>query len=345
VSLKPAATITLGNLQYTEQAISILATLTILPAVNTVTATLPAGVRFEAAPDDDGVLELDSGDPDGAGADTILTGKLRAIRRGARSIEVTVGDAGAALARLRPCATYEKSSAKDAIRALADAASVEIDAIDVDLPLAAYVAHQGRTAAEHVAYLARLGGAIAGVNGAGKLFVMGWPEGQAELALRYGRELIDYDVRDLPGSAAQHIVVGFGAAGSVSAPEALRPSVDRLPADAPAPGADAIWMPASALRVPKAAATASAGAEALAGARAQRVRARGFLMPKLRPGMMIEVQDVPDARSGGAWLITRVAHRLRPGQGGMTTFEAVSGAGGGLGALLAAGLSAVGSLL
>ena len=59
---------------------------------------------------------------------------------------------------------------------------------------------------------------------------------------------------------------------------------------------------------------------------------------------MIEVQDVPDGLSGGAWIVTRVTHRLRPGQGGITIFEGISGEGGGLGALLAAGLAAIGSL-
>ena len=42
VSIKPLASVTLGNLQYTEQAVSIAATLTLLPGVNSVTVTLPA---------------------------------------------------------------------------------------------------------------------------------------------------------------------------------------------------------------------------------------------------------------------------------------------------------------
>jgi hypothetical protein len=57
VSLTPAASITLGNLRYTEQAVAVWATLALLPGVNHFTVTLPAGVRLEAAPDDDAVLE------------------------------------------------------------------------------------------------------------------------------------------------------------------------------------------------------------------------------------------------------------------------------------------------
>lgn len=345
MAIRPAATITLGNLQYSEQAIGLAVTLTALPGVNALSVTLPTGVRFEAAPDDPGALELDSGDADGAGAATVLTGKVRTIRRSALTTEVTVGDAGAELARLRPAATFEKGSAKDTIRALADSAAVSVAAIDIDLPLAAYAAHQGRTAAEHIAELARLGGGLATVSGDGELLVAQWPEGQPELALRYGRELTDYTVCDLPGPAAQRVLVGAGATGSASAADALRPSVDPLPADAPAPGPDAIWTPAGALRVPKAATTASAGANAFAAAGARRLRARGFLMPALRPGLVIEVQELPAGLFGGPWIVTRVTHRLRPGHGGATGFEAVSGEGGGLGALLGAALGAIGGLL
>ncbi len=344
MSLQPTGTITLGNLQYTTQASLVTATLTTLPGVNSATIALPSQVRFEAAAGDDGILELDSGDADGAGSATILTGKVRTVRRTALAIEVTIGDAGAELARLRPCATFEKSSASDVLRTLANDAGLDIDTIDVDLPLALYVADQSRTAAEHVGALARLGGALALVTGDGKLSVTGWPEGQAELALRYGRELSDYDVRDLPGPDSKMMAIGFGAAGSASAPDALRPTVGQLPDDAPSPGPDAIWKPSPALRVPKAAATASAGLQAIAGAYAKQARAKGFLMPKLRPGIVIEIQDVPDARSGDAWLITRVVHRLRPGRGGSTMFDAVTAAGGGLDSLLAAGLAALGSL-
>jgi hypothetical protein len=298
-------------------------------------------VRLDAVPDDDGVLELDGGE----GAETVITGKVRSLRRGLLATEVTVGDAGVELARLRPGVTYEKQSAREVIRGLAGNAAVAVDTIDLDLPLAAYVAHQYRSAAEHIAYLARLGGGMAGVNGDGKLHVMTWPEGQPELALRYGREIIAYDIREHPGPAAQRLMIGHGAAGSADAPEALRPSLAPLPSDAPAAGQEAIWRPAALLRTPKAATTASTAADVVAGAEAKRLRASCFLLPRLRPGTVLEVHDVPHNLSKGPWLVTRVTHRLQPGHGGITTFAGVSGQGGGVSDLLAAALGAVGSVL
>jgi len=345
MSIQPTATITLGNLRYTEQAISVSATLATLPALNSFTVTLPMGVRLDALPDDDGLLELDSGDAAGAGADTIITGKVRSIRRALRTVDVTVGDAGAELARRRSGATYQKQGARDVIRALAGEVSVAVAGLDIDLPLATYTAHQGRTVAEHVAYLAGLGGCLAQVNSAGELSVAAWPEGQPEHALKYGREILEYGIREIPGPTARHMMIGQGKAGSTSAPDALRPSLTHLPEDAPAPGANAIWTPVGALRVPAAAATASAGADAMAAAWAKQVRARCFLLPGLRPGMVIQVQDLPDRLSGGSWIVLRVHHRLQPGQGGVTKFEGVSAEAGGLAGPLALARSVPGGLL
>jgi hypothetical protein len=341
MSLRPAAIITLGNLRYTEQAVVLAVTLTMLPGVNTCTVTLPTEVRLDAAPDDDGRLELDGGE----GTETILTGKVRSFRRGLLVTQVAVGDAGVELARLRPGVTYEKQSAKDIIRGLAGNAAVAVDTLDLDMPLAAYVAHQNRTAAEHIAYLARLGGGIACVNGEGKLNVMTWPEGRPAQALRYGREIITYHTQEHPGPAVHRLVIGHGTAGSADAPDALRPSLAHLPSDAPPAGKEAIWRPAALLRTPKAATTASMAADIGAGAEAKRVRARCFLLPKLRPGIVIEVQGLPRNLSQGPWMVTRVTHHLQPGIGGMTSFEGVSAAGGGIGDLLAAALGAVGSVL
>src|SRR5205085_954461 len=97
----------------------------------------------------------------GEGSKTVLKGKVRTIRRNLDRISVTVADAAAGLAALRPSATYEKQSAAQVIKKLVSDASVQTGDVDIDLGLPAYVAHPGRTAAEHIAMLAALGGAIA----------------------------------------------------------------------------------------------------------------------------------------------------------------------------------------
>jgi hypothetical protein len=347
VSLAPAVSATFGNLRYDQQAIEAWCHLGLLPDVGRCRVVLPAAVRFEAAAGDPAEITLDGGDPDGPGqAAVVLTGKVRGTRRTAATIEVLAADAGAELARFRPATTYTGQDGAAVVRALAGAAGADVAGADLDLALAAYVAHQGRTAAEHVALIATMGGATATVDDQGRLSVRGLPDGPADAALKWGRELVHYEVRTWAPPDAAPVAVGFGPAGSTSDPAALRQSADALSGGASDPGDAAVWLPSPMLRVP---AAVTAAATSLAGwqaAGATRVRARCFLLPTLRPGAVVEIQDAPDGVDAGPWLITSVTHRLRAGTAGSTTFEGdkAGAAGGGAGGLLAAA-AAVGSLL
>ena len=341
MSLSLSATFTLGNLKYDVHAVEIIAWLAPLPGVGAFQAVLPRGVDFTAAVGDDGQLELDGGD----GSQKVLTGKISASQNDTHGLRVTVSDAGAGLGALRPAATYEKQSAKDVIRALAGDAGVSIGSLDIDLPLAVYVAHQGRTAAEHIASLAVLGGALAVVNADNELDVFPRPGTSPDSALRYGREISQYQVTHAPGLSARRVALGSGPAGSATAPDALRQTLGRLPDSPPDPGVGAVWQPAAILRAPSAAKNASQALESQLSVRAKRLRAVCFLIPALRPGQVIEVQDVPDGLDGGPWLVTAVRHQLRPGSGGRTVFSGVSAGQGEAGSLLGSALSALGGLL
>lgn len=340
MSLTPAVTVTLGNLRYDAHTFDAVARLALLPGTNTLSVILSSEVEIDASVGDTGSLEMDGGE----GAQTIVTGKVCAFHRGLQATRISVADAGADLGRFRPCATYERQNAQDVIRALADEVCVEVGTLDLDLPMAAYVAHQRRTAAEHIVYLTGLAGGVARVGGDGCLQVTPWPTGQPEVALLYGREIIEYEVQEQPGLQVRRTMVGNGPAGNADAPDALRHTADVLPGDAPAPGSDALWTAAPVLRTPSAAVAASQVAEQRAAAGECRVRARCFLMPGLRPGVVIEVQELPEGVSGGPWMLTHVTHRLRPGTGGITVFEGIS-AGAGSGSLLEAAVSAVGGLV
>lgn len=342
MSIAPAATIVLGNLKYDSHAADVEVTLALLPGVNRFRAILPAGAKITAAPGDDANLELNGGE----GASTVIKGKLRRLRTGLLSTEALVADAGADLAGFRPRATYEKQSAKEVIRALASERQVKVSTVDIELALAAYVAHQGRTAAEHIAYLAALGGAIPTVDAGGALHVIQRPGPQPEIALLYGREIIEYEVARRAAPRTRRVAIGNGPAGAADAPNALRHGKSALPADAPASGPDAVWKAEPVLRTPKAASKASQAADAEASAGATRVRARCFLLPKLRPGAIVQIQKLPNQISGGPWMVTQVTHQLRAGLGGTTIFEGESGgAAGGATSLLDKAIAAVGSLL
>jgi hypothetical protein len=341
MSLAPAARVTLGNFAYDTHLADIAVTLSLLPGVNQARAVLPSSVPLSANPGDKGIAELNGGE----GAMTVLTGKIRQIARGFQTVTVTIADGGADLSRFRPAKTYEQQNAKEILRSLASDAGVDVGRLDLDLPLPAYVAHQRRTAAEHVAYLAALTGAPAALDGDGKLNATAPPGSQPELALLYGREIRQCCLRKQPDPTAQRVQVGSGPASAEEAPDALRPTRDPLPDGAPAPGADAIWQPVPALRTPGAAQQASQARSAEEAAEAHRIRAHCFLLPALRPGMVIQIQKLPDEFDAVPWMLTRVSHRLRPGFGGGTTFEGrQAGVSGGAGSLLSAIAGAVGGL-
>jgi hypothetical protein len=340
-TLVPRASVTLGNERFDTHVLRLEATLTVLPGVSSFRASFPFSAAIGAAPGDDAALELDGGE----GSELVLTGTIRAIRRGVRQTDVIVADPGAALAELRPATTYRNQDANAVIRALASDAGVTVATSEVDLPMAAYVAHQRRTAAEHIAELAALLGAYGRMNADGELEV-NRPLGLlADAALRYGRELLAYDPSESPAPSAQRFRTGSGPAGSALAPDALRPTKEPLPAGAAEPGADAVWTPAAVLRTPGAAATASVATDMAAAASATRIRATAYLLPKLRPGKVVEVQDLPDGVPAGAWLLTRVTHVLDVRNGGRTHFEGESASAFSIEKLLSAALSALGGLL
>ena len=339
MSLTPAARFTLGNFKYDAHAAGVEVTLTLLPGVNSFRITLPAAAQLDAAPGEEASLELDGGE----GAETVMTGTIRSLHRGLLQNEVVGIDGGALLAAYRPALTFEKQAAREVIRGLAQNAGVDLDAIDLDLPLASYVAHQRRTSAEHIAYLGNLAGALATFDGHGRLSVHA-PSGTPALALLHGREIVEVETRrELP--PVERVAIGSGPAGSAEAPDALRHTTDPLPKGAAQPGSDAVWHVNHVLRAPSAAAAAGMALTGLAGAQSHTISARCFLLPRVRPGTILEIQELPDELSRGPWVVTHVRHGLDPTTGGWTTFEGVSAGGSGLESLLGAAAGAIGGLL
>jgi hypothetical protein len=341
MSLAPALSVTLGNLRYDTHVASANICLAFLPRGNSAEVALPSNVRFEAATGDKGLISLDGGE----GANTVLTGKVHSIRREFDFIRVIIADT-ADLAAYRPSETLEGQDAKSVVNTLASDVSVSTNDVDIDLDLAVYVAHPCRTAAEHIALLAELGGSIAYAEGDGSLNVKQRPSGPASAALKYGREVVTYETRSAGALSPKRFAMGFGPAGSGGADGALRPSVSAIPGSAEDGGVGVWRMTAPLMRVPSAATTASGALQSGAAAQTERVTANCFLLPSLRPGTVIEVQELPDGLSTGPWLLTCVQHTFDRGSG-TTRFwgETASASSSLLGDLLGAAAGAIGGLL
>lgn len=314
--MTPRVTLTVGSARYDTHVTEAVVSLGFLPGVGTAHISLPSATQFDAAPGENVEITLNSGEREAV----VLTGTIGVLHRDLRAVEIVAADAGALLGSARPAATFEALSAGDVIRKLAGEAGVEVRISGADVELPYYVAHQGQTAAEHVAALARLCGCLALVNAEGAVDVHPTPQGRPEVALRYGRELLDYRAASRP-VAPSFVRLGSGPAGNAGAPNALLPSFDRLPASAPAPGTETRWIPTSVIKTPGGATTASNAESRVHAASRHQVRAVCFLLPHIRPGAVLEVQDLPEELASGPWLVTRVRHHVGSPRGARTIIE------------------------
>jgi hypothetical protein len=305
--LAPTYTLTLGQQRFAEQALALDLRLAAAPVIDSLTATLPAAVKLSASPGDPAALTLGSGEKEAA----VFSGTVDSVRRSFDGVRVTALDAGAALARLRPAATYEKVTAGTVIRRLADTAGADVGAVDDGVDLAFYVADPGRTALDHVARLAAWSGALARVSAAGALEARVVDASRAEVALRFGREVLALDDATVRSTVTSWVVAGEGGAGTTAAPAALRPVTDFFAGQRPdGPSLDSRWRFAPALRTPRGAATAGAALARSYRSSRERGRLSAFLQPDLRPGTIIEVHDLPDGLPGGPLWLHHVRHRL-----------------------------------
>jgi hypothetical protein len=306
--VRPAYTLTLGNQQFTSQAMEIRVTLDLAPVPDSIVATFPSNVKLDGAPGDAATLKLGNGESD----DAVFAGTIAAIDRRFDEVCVRALDAGGTLAAYRPAATYEQVTAGDVAKSLCGDAGVDTGDIDDGVDLAFYAADPSRNAYEHIARVAEWSGAIARVSAEGELDMFVLDATAADLALRYGRELLAIRQESRPSSVDSFVVAGESGAGSTSAPEALRPSTDFFAGNRPdAPARAARLASAPALRT--AAGAASAGASQQRGYAASRFRGSfdAFLLPLLRPGTIVEMHDLPGAMSGDLIWLRRVSHVVR----------------------------------
>ena len=334
-----AATATIGALRYAGNLAEVRVTSAVGPGVGSAQLVLPRDLRVDARPGDDVSVML-AGE---SGAQTpAFTGTVLAVVRDVDRTTVSCGDASAALARVRPGSTFEQQGAAAIVRSLAQEAGVDVGTLDLDVDLPAYLAHQGRTAWEHVTTLAGWGGCLATCDADGAVVVRPFPSPPVELALRYGREIAELSV-SARAAGPELIPTGSGPAGSGSDPRARLQSTSTVPDDAAAPSARVIRVAAPALRTPPAA--AGAGRAANRGNGAPRLSATCWLVPGLRAGGTMDIADAPADGAAGPWILTRVTHQVGPGPAGRTTLTAVGPRDDGGPGLLGRLASTVGGLL
>jgi hypothetical protein len=340
--LTPAYTVTLGNQRWTTQATSLTVVLNAAPAVSLATIGFPASASLEAQPDDPAVVELDGGE----GAVAVLTGTVRALSHTGRAIIVECADAAITLANYRPATSFEQTSAASVIRALCADVDVDTAVVDSGPTLTSYVADPTRSALDHIHRLACFSSAMAAVDGDGRLSTRVIDGVQPDLALRHDREVLDIAQRLVTGPVFAQVVAGESGATSTSPPDAARPTSDFFAGDRPkGPGVDSRWTYEPALRTPDAAAVAGAARARHAAAARRRTYLRTWLVPALRPGAVVRLDELPGGLTAGPHWVERVVHRVGPA--GATSESRLAEAGPAFDpmALLGALAGAIGGML
>ena len=117
-----------------------------------------------------------------------------------------------------------------------------------------------------------------------------------------------------------------GGRRSAAPPDAARPTSDFFAGDRPdGPGVGTRWSFEPALRTPDAAAVAGAARGRTAGSLRHRTTLDAWLVPALRPGTVVRLDELPDGLAAGPHWVERVVHRVGPG--GATTSARLAEAG------------------
>jgi hypothetical protein len=305
----PAYSLDLGSQRFTAQAIEITVTLALAPVVDCLTVTFPSSLSLSAAVGDAAVLTLDNGEKDAP----VFAGTIEAIHRSFDVTRVRALDAGGLLARVRPAVTYEQITAGDVVKGLCDEAGVTAAGIEDGVDLAYYAADTSRNAFEHIARVCDWSGAIARVTADDELETLVLDAGSASVALKYGRELLSLDHASRAEGLESFVVTGESGAGSTSVPEALKHVTDFFGGGRPAgPSAKARWTSEPAMRTAKAAASAGASRRRNYGASRARGHFTAFLQPDLRPGTVVQIQELPGGFPSDLIWLRRVRHVVGP---------------------------------
>ena len=312
-----AHTLVLGDREFTSHLVRLRCERSVAPGIGLLRARLPYVGDLPAAVGDDVRLDLDSGDP-AAGAGRVFTGTVAALRHAAGGVEVIAGDASWALARFRPATSYEGQTAGGVIGALAGDAGVALGAVDDGPTLPAYVADGAGTGWEHVARLAAWSGAQAWVDAEGGVRVHARDAASADVALRWGREVLAVRATDAGLS-----VSGVAAAGEGPGPADDHPGAFRFTATGAPPSPPAAVRYRPALRATDVAGAATTGWLTREATRQRPVELHTFLLPGVGPGDILEVQDAPMPLP--LLEVRRVEHRLDRA-GGRTRIVARAGA-------------------
>lgn len=305
--LTPGCTVRTGSQEWTRQLLHVQVLLDTAPRVDVARLVFPAPAPLEAAAGDEVVVAFDSGEHDA----TVFTGVIDQVRRMPSTTIVHAIDAGGVLARTRAAVTFEQVTAGTVVKELCAEAGVEAGDVEDGVSLAYYVADPHRTGWQHAARVAAWSGAIVTVSADNRVDATVVDAQQADLALRYGREILDFRIDTGQSQLDTFAAAGESGVGDTADANALRLTADFFGGSRPAgPGPRTSWRSLPALRTAEAAATAAAARQRLYSSTRESGHLSAFLQPQIRPGSIVEIHDLPHGLPVQPLWVRRVEHVL-----------------------------------
>lgn len=243
----------------------------------------------------------------------VWAGTISWVEAGERRVALEGLSHTAQLSAQRVARAWQDQSVGDIVRDLAG--PVQIDNVDASLQLPWYAVDTRRTVWSHLRELAQLIGADVTSNPSGGVrFVPSASSAQTH-TLRYGADLIRWQLAELPAVDAPGIRA-YGAASEAGAQQ-----WHWLLGDAGSGGGVSI---PGAIRTKDAADLGTKARTDRAARRAHRASVLALGVPAIRPGDVVRLADVPGAPQE-RYRVTGVAHRL-DGRTGFTSALQMEGA-------------------
>lgn len=248
--------------------------------------------------------------------ETVWTGTVESVRRSPDAIRVAGLAPTAVLSTSYKAQAYLQQSMGEVVRDLAG--DVDIDTVDAPIRFEAYHVDNQRSAWNHLQALAALAVADLGSSAEGKLRFVGPDRLALPRLLRFGADLLGWEIESLPRPPASEYA--SPRAASEQGPSRWH----WLTADPVGEGGPPKRLP-GALATRDSAQLANRAAET----RAARAERSGSLSlqgtPDLRPGDQIKLLQLP-GEDPGTLRARRVQHRL-DGRAGFSTEVAIEAAG------------------
>ena len=133
------------------------------------------------------------------------------------------------------------------------------------------------------------------------------------MALRHDREVLGISQRKVGPLVSAYVVAGEAGASSESPPDAARPTSDFFAGDRPdGPGVGNRWSFEPAFRTADAAAVAGAAQQRVAQSARHRTVLDTWLLPAVRPGTVVRLDELPSGLAAGPHWVERVTHSIGP---------------------------------